>query len=36
MQGLKIIRSKLFYSISLEKLVPSDHPVRQLEHAMDL
>ncbi len=36
MQGRKQFDQKLFYAVSLDALVPDDHPVRQLSEAIDL
>ncbi len=36
MQGKKILENKLFYTITLDRLVPRDHPVRKIEEVLDL
>lgn len=36
MQGLKQRTSKLFYQFSLEEAVPTDHPYRRIDQALDL
>jgi transposase len=36
MQGRKAQQQKLFYTTSLERLVPKDHPVRRIQAVLDL
>jgi transposase len=36
MQGKKTPGSKLFYTLSIDKLVPQDHPVRKISEVLDL
>ncbi len=36
MQGKKIPETKLFYTLSLDQLVPQDHPVRKIAQELDL
>lgn len=36
MQGRKEQQQKLFYSTSLERLVPQDHPIRRIHEVLDL
>ena len=36
MQGKKGKESKLFYTVSLNQLVPADHPVRRINEVLDL
>jgi transposase len=36
LQGKKDTTNKLFYSVTLEQLVPNDHPVRRIKAALDL
>ena len=36
MQGRKEKQQKLFYSASIERLVPQDHPVRRIQEVLDL
>ena len=36
MQGRKDNESRLFYTVTLNPLVPADHPVRQIPELLDL
>jgi len=36
MQGIKIQENKLFYTVTLDRLVPQDHPVRRIAEGLDL
>ena len=36
MQGKKIQENKLFYTVTLDRLVPQDHPVRRIAEVLDL
>jgi len=36
MEGKKILQSKLFYNVSLDRLIPQDHQVRRIAEALDL
>ena len=36
MQGRKENQSKLFYTVTLNRLVPVDHPVRRIAEVLDL
>lgn len=36
MQGKKVTESKLFYTLSVDQLVPHDHPVRKISKELDL
>ena len=36
MQGKKKLESKLFYTLSIDNLVPLDHPVRKISEVLDL
>jgi len=35
-QGKKIQENKLFYTVTLDRLVPQDHPVRRIAEVLDL
>jgi hypothetical protein len=36
MQGRKDHEGKLFYTVTLNRLVPADHPVRRIREVLDL
>lgn len=36
MQGKKIPQNKLFYTVTLNRLFPQDHPVKRIAEVLDL